>query len=108
MTNYEIFDLVFGDFNDKFEENDLIFTQKYVVGHQQISIYALKDKENVDVVACLDFLKGLQEKFAYHNSWSPFYVNYFDDNNGIRVNRFFCKNEEEKRMYERFCDLSIS
>ena len=66
MTSYENFDLVFGYFKDKFEEDDLIFTQKYIAEHQQISIYALKDKQKVDVVACLDFLNGLQEKFTYH------------------------------------------
>ena len=55
MTSYENFDLVFGYFKDKFEEDDLIFTQKYIAEHQQISIYALKDKQKVDVVACLDF-----------------------------------------------------
>ena len=107
MTNYEIFELVFGDFNDKFEQDYLIFTQKYVVGHHQIFIYSLKAKKKVDVVACLDFLKGLQEKFVYCSSWSPFCFNYFDGNDDIRFYRLFCKNEDEKCMYERFCDLSI-
>ena len=66
MTSYENVDPVFGYFKDNFEEDDLIFTQKYIAEHQQISIYALKDKQKVDVVACLDFLNGLQEKFTYH------------------------------------------
>ena len=64
ITNYEIFNLVFGDFKDKFEENDLIFTQTYIVEHQYVFIYALKDKQKVDAAACLDFLNGLQEKFT--------------------------------------------
>ena len=53
---------------DKIGENDLIFTLKFVVGDQQISIYALNDKQKVDIVTCLDFLNGLQEKFVYQNS----------------------------------------
>ena len=107
ITKYEIFDLVFDDSMDKIEENDLIFTPKFVVGDQQISIYALNDKQKVDVVTCLDFLNGLQEKFVNQNSWYPFCFNYFSDNNDIRVYRF-CKNEDEKRLYEHFCNLAIS
>ena len=107
MTKYEIFGLAFDDSMDKIEENDLIFTQKFVVGDQQISIYALNDKQKVDVVTCLDFLNRLQEKFVYHNSWYPFCFNYFGDNNDIRVHRF-CKNEDEKRLHEHFCNLAIS
>ena len=92
---------------DKIGENDLIFTLKFVVGDQQISIYALNDKQKVDIVTCLDFLNGLQEKFVYQNSWHPFCFNYFGDNNDIRVYHF-CKNEDEKRLYEHFCNLAIS
>ena len=55
----------------------------------------------------MDFLSHLQEKLAYHNSWTPFCFTYFDNNNGIRVYKFICKNEDEKRMYDQFCCLAI-
>lgn len=108
MTTYEIFELLYGDFRDRYEEDKFIFTQKYVVGQQTVSVYSLKDKENLDVGTCLNFLNDLQERFAYHKSWTPFCFNYFDDTNGIRVFRFTCKNEDEKRMYELLCCYAIS
>ena len=75
-----------------------MFTQKYVIGHQQICLYHLKGKEKIDVFACLEFLNCLQEKFAYHASWSPFYFNYFNAENGIFVYQSVSENEDEKRV----------
>ena len=108
MINYEIFDLLYRDFRDKFEEDKFVFIQKCVVGHQKISVYRFKEEEELEVCACLDFLNHPQEKFAYHNSWTPFCFTYFDNNNGIRVYKFICKNEDEKRMYDQFCYFAIS
>ena len=79
--SYEIFDLLYGHFRDKFEEDEFIFAQKCVVSHQH-------------------FLNHLQEKFACHNSWTPFCFTYFDNNNGTRMYKFICKNEDEKRLYD--------
>ena len=63
MTNYEIFHLLYSEFRDKFDDDNVVFIQKYVVGKQKICIHFLKDEKN-DVVECLNFLNKLQEKFA--------------------------------------------
>ena len=48
MTNYEIFDLLCFDFEDKFDDGNIAFTQKYV-GKQQIRLYHLSGREKIDV-----------------------------------------------------------
>ena len=45
MTNYEIFDLLYSDFEDKFDDGNIVFTQKYVVDKQQIRLYHLSERE---------------------------------------------------------------
>ena len=73
MNNYEIFDLSYFDIIQKFDDDNRVFTHKYVVGKHQIKIHLLKPDEKIDPVEILDFLNKLQEKYAYHNDWSPFY-----------------------------------
>ena len=65
MTNYKIFDLLYSESRHKFEDDNGIFTQRYVVGKQQIRIDSLKEENRISQVECLDFLNKLQEKFAY-------------------------------------------
>lgn len=38
MSTYEIFDLLYFDFKDRFDDDDIVFTQKYVVGQQQVRV----------------------------------------------------------------------
>ena len=65
MTNYEIFHLLYSEFRDKFDDDNVVFTQKYIVGKRQIRIHFLNEKKKkIDVVECLDFLNKLQEKFS--------------------------------------------
>ena len=101
MTNYEIF--------VKFDDRNIVFTQKYVVGKQQIRLYHLSGREKTDVSACLDFLKKLQKKYGFSSStnWSTFFFSYFDDGNNICVYQFVSEGEIEKRMFEQFCSLAI-
>lgn len=109
MTNYEIFDLLYCDFKDKFDEDNVVFTQKYVIGHQQILLYRLKGKEKFDAFACLEFLNNLQEKYGFSSTkLSPFYFNYFNANDSICEYQFVSENEDEKRMYEHFRSHAIS
>lgn len=65
MTNYKIFDLLYSESRHKFEDDNGIFTQRYVVGKQQIRIDSLKEENRISQVECLDFLNKLQEKCAY-------------------------------------------
>ena len=108
MMNYDIFHLLYSEFRHKFEGDNLVFTQKYVVGNQRICIHCLKDENKLDVVECLDFLNKSQEKFVYVSDWTSFYFNCFDANHNIVVYQFLSKNEDEIRMYEHFCRLAIS
>ena len=55
MCSYEIFDFLFCDFKDRVEGDDCVFTQKYMVGEQRITIYHVKENR-VDVNMALDFL----------------------------------------------------
>ena len=108
MTNYEIFGLVYSGFHEKFEVDEIVFTQRYIVGNQRISLYFLKHENKIDVIECLDFLSKLQEKFAVCKDWSPFYFHCFETGNKISVYQFESENLEEIRMYENFCSLAIS
>ena len=73
MSTYEIFEILFTDFKYKFEDENCIFTQKYAVDIQQIRFYRLKEISKIDFEKALKDLNDLQEKFAYHKHWSPFF-----------------------------------
>ena len=109
MTNYEIFDLLYSDFEDKFDDGNIVFTQKYVVDKQQIRLYHLSGREKINVLTCLDFLNKLQEKYGFSSStnWSPFFFSYFGTGNNIFVYQFVRENEDEKSMFEQICSLAI-
>ena len=98
MTNQDIFDLIYSEFRDKFDGNNVFFTQKYVPGKQQIRIHFLKEEANGNVIECLDFLNKLQEKFAYVSDWIPFYFDCFEAGNNIVFYQFLSENENEFRM----------
>ena len=83
MANSEIFDLLYSEFRHKFEDDNRVFTQKYVVGKQQIRIHFLKEYNKIGVVQRLDFLNKLQEKFAYISDWTTFSFNCFVSGNNI-------------------------
>lgn len=59
MSTYEIFNLLFTDFNDNFENENVVFTQKYIVSVQQIRAYRLKVSSNIDVEKALETLNDL-------------------------------------------------
>ena len=50
MTNYEIFDLFYSEFQGKFEGDEIVFTQCYVVGNQRTRLHFLKDENKIDVI----------------------------------------------------------
>ena len=56
MMNYEIFDLLYSEFRDKFDNDSIVFTQKYVVGKQQIHIHFLKKEKKLTLLNVLIFL----------------------------------------------------
>ena len=57
MTNYEIFDLLYSEFRDKFNDDNVVFTQKYKAGKQQICIHFLKKEKKLTFLNVLIFLK---------------------------------------------------
>ena len=59
MSTYEIFNLLFTDFKDNFENENVVFTQKYIVSVQQIRAYRLKVSSNIDVEKALETLNNL-------------------------------------------------
>lgn len=59
MSTYEIFNLLFTDFKDNFENENVVFTQKYIVSVQQIRAYRLKVSSNIDVEKALETLNDL-------------------------------------------------
>ena len=74
---------LYSEFRDKFDDDNVVFTQKYEVGKQQIRIYFSKKEKKINVVECLNFLNKLQKKFAYVSDWTSFYFNCFDAGNNI-------------------------
>ena len=70
MLSNEIFDDLFHEFKDKFEDNssDLIFIQKYDVGLQMIRVCIIINSANFDVKAAFDFLNILQKKLEYQSN----------------------------------------
>ena len=77
MSNYEIFDLFYSDVIEKFDADNRVFMHKYAVGKQRIRIRLLKPDEEIDPVEMIDFLNKLQEKYAYHSDWIPFYFSSY-------------------------------
>ena len=45
MANYEMFDLLYFEFRGKLDDDNVVFTQKYVVGKEQICIHFLNEKK---------------------------------------------------------------
>ena len=45
MTNYEIFDLLYSEFREKFEFDEVVFTQRYVAGNKRIRLHFCKMKK---------------------------------------------------------------
>ena len=74
---------LYSEFRDKFDDDNVVFTQKYEVGKQQIRIYFSKKEKKINVVECLNFLNKLQKKFAYVSDWTSFYFNCFDAGTNI-------------------------
>ena len=103
MINYEIFDLLYSEFRHKSDDDNVVFTQQYVVGKLQIRIQFLKEENKIDVVECLVFLNKLQGKFVYVSDWLPFYFNCFKAGNNIFVYQFVSETEHQILMYEHFC-----
>ena len=95
MLNYEIFDLLYSNLRHNFEDDHLVFTQKYTVDRQRISICCLRDKEKANVVECLDFLNKLQEKYYCCLQLKPFYFSHSPLHHNIVVYQFLSENEEE-------------
>ena len=107
------FGLLYSDLIEKFEPDNRIFTHKYVVGKQRIRLHLLKaeteDLDPVEIYQILDFLNKLQEKYSYDSHWSRFrFSNYPLKYQNIMTFEFLSQNEEEIRMYQLFCDLTIS
>ena len=109
MSNYEIFDLLYSDVFEKFDADNRVVTHKYVLGKQRIKIHLLKTNEEINPDEILDFLNKLQQKYACHRGWSPFYFSSYSlKYQNITIFDFLSQNEEELRMYQHFCDLAIS
>ena len=53
MASYEIFDIWYSNLSHKFEDDNLVFTQKYTVGRQQSCIHRLKDEKNLTLSSAL-------------------------------------------------------
>ena len=100
--------MVYYELRKIFEVDEIVFTQRYLVGNQRIRLHFLKDENKIDVIECLDFLVKLQEKFAVGKDWSPFYFHFLETGNKISVYQFESENLEEIRMYENFCFLAVS
>ena len=107
MANYEMFDLLYFEFRGKLDDDNVVFTQKYVVGKEQICIHFLNEKKN-DAGKCFDFLNKLLEKFACVSDWTPFYFKCFNAGNNIVLYQFISKTESEVPIFEHFCSLAIS
>lgn len=93
--------MLYPEFREKFEVDEVVFTQRYVVGNQLFVCIFQK------IIACLDFLSKLQEKYDVGRDWSSFYFHCFESRNKICVYEFESANLEEIRVYENFCSLAI-
>ena len=107
MSTYEIFDLLYDDFKNTFDGDDIVFTQRYVVGQQQIRVYQLKDSSKTEFVKALDFLTGYKKSTCVIFTVRAFFKT-FEARNGICVFEFFSLNKNKKELYEQFCDFAIS
>ena len=93
MTNYEIFHLLYSEFRDKFDDDNVVFTQKYVVGKQKIRIHFLKDEKKMLLNVSI-FLTNCKKNLPV-SDWTPFYFNSFNTRNNILVYQFISENENE-------------
>ena len=71
--------MLYPEFREKFEVDEVVFTQRYVVGNQLFVCIFQK------IIACLDFLSKLQEKYDVGRDWSSFYFHCFESRNKICV-----------------------
>ena len=53
MTNYEILDLFYSEFREKFEFDEVVFTQRYVVGNKRIRLHFCKMKKKIKMMGLL-------------------------------------------------------
>ena len=61
MANYEIFDLLYSEFRDKFDDDNVVFNQKCVVGKQRIRIHFLHEKKILMLLNALVFLRNCKK-----------------------------------------------
>ena len=61
MTNFETFDLLYSEFRDKFDDGNVFFIQKYVVGKQQIRIHFLNEEKKLMLSNVLIFLTNCKK-----------------------------------------------
>ena len=105
VLSYEVFGYMFCKFKKSFEDKPLIFTQKYVVGQQLISVYMIGNTADFEAKRALDYLNDFQRKYVEQAGWTPFFlsvVKSFDDYHDNFCYKFVSKNPKEKEMYEHF------
>ena len=61
MANYEIFDLLYSEFRDKFDDDNVVFNQKCVVGKQRIRIHFLHEEKILMLLNALVFLRNCKK-----------------------------------------------
>ena len=61
MANYEIFDLLYSEFRDKFDDDDVVFNQKCVVGKQRIRVHFLHEEKILMLLNALVFLRNCKK-----------------------------------------------
>lgn len=91
MTSYEIFDLFCPDLTQKINSDNVVLTEKYVVGKQRIRMHILKNQvEGIDPAEVLDFSNQLQNKYAYQPNWNCFYFSFYQlQDQNITTFQFF-------------------
>ena len=52
MTNLETFGLLYSEFRDKFDDDNVFFIQGYVVGKQQICTQFLNEEKKIENRFC--------------------------------------------------------
>ena len=61
MANYEIFDLLYSEFRDKFDDDNVVFNQKCVGGKQRIHIHFLHEEKILMLLNALVFLRNCKK-----------------------------------------------
>ena len=97
----------YSEFRDKFDDDNVVFTQKYVVGKQQVCIHFVKEEKKMMLSNALIFLTNCKKNLPV-SDWTPFYFNSFNTKNNIPVYQFISENENEIHMFEHFCFSAIS